>query len=595
MALSTEFKVGVFTIIGLGTLGGTALMIQGSSFLHKKNHFVAELPNASGVAERTQVRVAGVQVGSVTKVRVEPHGAEIQFDVRSSIAIPVDSHLEIKSRGMLGDVFVEIERGQSTQLFASGATIPVEGDAADMQKLIANMNSIALDVKKITSTLTDALNGEGENNLKAMITNLENTAANIAKLVAENDTKITSIIDNISSFTAQLSKLATDENREKVANIIDNLDASTSDIKKMTAKIEKGEGTLGQLISKDETADEIKKTLADIQHTVSPFAGLHIGLEDRFEYRFRNAEQGSRVENQFNVMFSTTPDRFYLIGLVNSQYGRKVTDSTTVVDGNTTTVYKNIPENTWLWKWNVQVSQRLSFIGADWIGLRVGFFRSTPGFAIDLYTPRNMFMASAEFYDFDGFPMATDPTYGKRHVMNVKLYGDLFLTPNLYLTAGVVNLVLLDQPWPFFGAGVFFTDRDIRGLFASTPKKEETSTAQIESVSKFKSTQRPKQKRKQAPFAPEPNLKPVPPPVELVPDPIPEPIPVPKPKNDPNAIPNPPPRMIAPEDENQEKENTATTEASNTNISPVPSPDPDPYPYPSPNPDPQPGPIRPPN
>ena len=84
---------------------------------------------------------------------------------------------------MLGDVFVEIERGHSTQLFASGATIPAQGDAADIQKLIANMNSIATDVKKITDTLYDALNGEGENNLKSMIRNMEETAKNIADIV----------------------------------------------------------------------------------------------------------------------------------------------------------------------------------------------------------------------------------------------------------------------------------------------------------------------------------------------------------------------------------------------------------------------------
>ena len=60
VGLSTEFKVGLFTILGLATLGGTALMLRGTTFLHKKNYFTSELPNASGVSERTQVRVAGV-------------------------------------------------------------------------------------------------------------------------------------------------------------------------------------------------------------------------------------------------------------------------------------------------------------------------------------------------------------------------------------------------------------------------------------------------------------------------------------------------------------------------------------------------------
>ena len=102
-------------------------------------------------------------------------------------------------------------------------------------------------------------------------------------------------------------------------------------LNKIANKIEHGEGTIGQLIEKDETVNEIKKTLAIFKRLSAHLPICGIGLEDRFEYRFRNAEQGSNVENQFNVLFWTksTPSRYYLVGLVNSQYGRKVTQTTT--------------------------------------------------------------------------------------------------------------------------------------------------------------------------------------------------------------------------------------------------------------------------
>lgn len=161
------------------------------------------------------------------------------------------------------------------------------------------------------------------------------------------------------------------------------------------------------------------------------------------------------------------PERYYLVGLVNGMYGRVVTDTTTNIDGNTVVEQKNVTENTWLWKFNVQVSQRLTFMRASFLGIRVGFFRSTPGVALDIYTPRNTFVGSAELYDINGFPMASDPTYGKRGPLNLKLYGNLYLTPHIYLTAGVDGLVLYKAPWPFFGAGLFFTDQEIKGIFGS--------------------------------------------------------------------------------------------------------------------------------
>ncbi len=467
MAFSTEFKVGFFTIFGLSTLFGTGFMLEGTAFFKHKDDFSSNLDNAAGVGERTPVRVSGVQVGSVTKITVEKHGATIQYEVDSDVPIPSDSHLEIKSRGMLGDVYLEIERGNSPTYFASGAIIPVEGDAGDIQKLIANMNSIAGDVKKITASLSEALEGEGENNIKSMIRNMEQTAARIANLVETNDTKISTIIDDLSVFTAQLKELSTDDNRKKVTNIINNIDESSKDLKNLLNKVEKGEGTLGQLLVKDDTANEIKKTLTDIQSTVNPFSGLHIGLEDRFEYRYTNAKDNARVQNQFNVIIQTVPDRYYLAGIVNGPYGRKVTDTTTNIDGTTVTEQTNTTENTWLWKFNFQVSQRLTFLRANFLGVRVGFFRSTPGVALDIYTPRNMFVASAELYDINGFPMASDPTYGKRGPLNLKLYGNLYLTPHIYLTAGVDGLVLYKAPWALVGAGVYFTDQDIKGLFSS--------------------------------------------------------------------------------------------------------------------------------
>ena len=465
MAFSTEFKVGAFTIFGIATLLGTAYMLEGTSFFEKKEYFTSTLDNAAGVSARTPVRVAGVQVGSVTSIAVQKHGAIIEYEIDADIKIPTDSHLEIRSRGMLGDVYLEVERGESNKYLASGATIPVEGDAGDIQKLIANMNNIAGDVKKITASLTEALEGSGENNIKSMIRNMEQTAARIAQLVERNDSKISAIIDNISTFSDQLKKLSTDDNRKKIANIINNVNESSEDLKNLLNKVEKGEGTIGQLLVKDDTADEIKKTLSDIQETVNPFSGLHIGLEDRFEYRYINAKDNARFQNQFNVLFQTVPERYYLAGIVNGPYGRKVTETTANIDGSTVTEQKNTTENTWLWKFNFQVSQRLTFLNANFLGIRVGFFRSTPGVAVDIYTPHNMFIASAELYDINGFPMASDPTYGKRGPLNLKVYGNLYLTPHIYVTAGVDGLFLYKSPWPLFGAGLFFTDQDIMGVF----------------------------------------------------------------------------------------------------------------------------------
>lgn len=106
--LTTEFKVGLFTVVGIAVLVSTAIILGGNPFAGKKQHFYTLLPNANGVAARTQVRTSGVSVGAVTSVEILGSGARINFDVNSDVKIPKGSVIEVKARGILGDVYIEI-------------------------------------------------------------------------------------------------------------------------------------------------------------------------------------------------------------------------------------------------------------------------------------------------------------------------------------------------------------------------------------------------------------------------------------------------------------------------------------------------------
>ena len=85
----------------------------------------ASFRSAEGIAIGTEVRLAGVRVGTVTDMALDPatFRAETTFTLREDIALPDDSAIAIASEGLLGGNFVEIIPGGSPFDYAPGDTV----------------------------------------------------------------------------------------------------------------------------------------------------------------------------------------------------------------------------------------------------------------------------------------------------------------------------------------------------------------------------------------------------------------------------------------------------------------------------------------
>lgn len=85
----------------------------------------ASFRSADGITVGTDVRVAGINVGSVTALDLDPatFQARATFAVRNDLALPDDSDVKIASESLLGGNFVEITPGGSDALLAAGDEI----------------------------------------------------------------------------------------------------------------------------------------------------------------------------------------------------------------------------------------------------------------------------------------------------------------------------------------------------------------------------------------------------------------------------------------------------------------------------------------
>ena len=98
----------------------------------------AIFPNATGVTAGTDVRVAGLKVGSVTHLSLDPQSYQVKVDIalNPDVKLPSDSSAAIASDGLLGSNFVSFTPGGSPTPIKSGDTITDTQGSLDLMALI---------------------------------------------------------------------------------------------------------------------------------------------------------------------------------------------------------------------------------------------------------------------------------------------------------------------------------------------------------------------------------------------------------------------------------------------------------------------------
>lgn len=84
----------------------------------------ANFRSAEGVSVGTDVRLAGVKIGTVTALSLNPdtYRADVAMRLVEGVPIPDDSVIVVATEGLLGGTFVEIVPGGSFDFYADGAT-----------------------------------------------------------------------------------------------------------------------------------------------------------------------------------------------------------------------------------------------------------------------------------------------------------------------------------------------------------------------------------------------------------------------------------------------------------------------------------------
>jgi len=138
---SIETLVGVFVLLGIAGLVFLALKAANLGTFRQGGDtyaLLARFDNIGGLKVRAPVRSAGVTVGRVASITLDPktYQGVVRMQVQHGVQFPADSSARILTSGLLGDQYIGIEAGGEEKPLAPGDTIKLTQSAVVLESLI---------------------------------------------------------------------------------------------------------------------------------------------------------------------------------------------------------------------------------------------------------------------------------------------------------------------------------------------------------------------------------------------------------------------------------------------------------------------------
>lgn len=267
--MTNEQKIGLFFLVGIVLVIVAVEAIVGIGLFTKGYHLSVKYPTVEGLRTGDEVQVAGLKLGRVDAIALEPDGVRVSLRLAEQAIVHRDSVARLDYQALSGTRFIAISLG------TPHAPVLKDGDTIEGQVSpgITQMVDDLQDVAHSVQSLADSLNENQDRVMK-----------NVSALIEENRAALQNTIANLDSITAKLdqghgtmAKLLVD------ASLYDRADTMMRDLQTVSNRLANGQGDLGRLLSSDSGLyDDARETLASLNAAAR-------NLED-ISARIRNGE-----------------------------------------------------------------------------------------------------------------------------------------------------------------------------------------------------------------------------------------------------------------------------------------------------------------
>jgi phospholipid/cholesterol/gamma-HCH transport system substrate-binding protein len=291
----SQLKVGLTVLVASITLGILIFLMSGTGGLFSRKIVLKTyFDNANGLRVGAPVRLAGVDIGNVTNIRVvEDVGkrltpVEVTLKVNTTFLFNLrkDSLTLLSTAGVLGETYIDIDSSQAKgPQVRNGDVLPSRDvpDFSDMvrsgQSTLQNMDALLKRLDRIVAfvesgqgsvgmliydpTLYNRLNST-VNEFQGLVNEVARGKGTLGKLFSDEELyqkvngtvdKLNTVIDDLNAGKGSAGKFLKDPALYNTAN------DTIANVKKLTDDINAGKGAIGKLTKDEEFARKLQNTM----------------------------------------------------------------------------------------------------------------------------------------------------------------------------------------------------------------------------------------------------------------------------------------------------------------------------------------------
>ena len=254
--MRTEFKVGLFFIVGLLILLAVFEFIGEIPFLRKEYSLRAYFKSIDELKEGNPVKFSGVEVGKVSKIEIVEGKIEVAFNVRKGTPVKKDSVASIRLTSLLGTSYINLTFGSPESPLATPGSVLASEEPADINEILAKVQSSVTSIEAAFGAL-----GDNKERISSILNGLDSVLGSaargegtIGKLLKDDSlyyeaketfASINDVAVSIKEGRGTLGKLVTDE------SLYNETKTTMQNLGQLASKLNRAEGTFGKLLNDD--------------------------------------------------------------------------------------------------------------------------------------------------------------------------------------------------------------------------------------------------------------------------------------------------------------------------------------------------------
>ncbi|MGN6334579.1 MCE family protein [Mycobacterium sp.] len=309
---ATLIKFTIFAVV-MAMLTAFLFFIFGEYRTGSTTSYTAVFTDVSRLKTGQSVRVAGIRVGTVNGVSLQPDKkVVVKFDADRNVVLTEGTRAAVRYLNLIGDRYLELVDGPgSPKRLPAGGQIPVNrtAPALDLDLLLGGLKPVTQglnprDVNALTAGLLQVFQGQG-----ATLESLFSRTTSFSNALADNDQTVQQLIDNLNIVVGTIDKDGKQFSGaiDRLERLVSGLSDDRNTIGSAIDALDNGTASLADLLSK------ARPPLSGTIDQLSRLAPILDGDKDRLDAAIGKAPKNYRKLVRLGVAGATIP--YYICNL----------------------------------------------------------------------------------------------------------------------------------------------------------------------------------------------------------------------------------------------------------------------------------------